>query len=335
MSSSVHAAPQDHVFNGIDVIKFVCAFLIVMIHVDPFQTNALGLQPLNFWIKDYICRIAVPFYFVSSGFLLFRKTDLYDLDVDRIKTYVFRMIRLLGIWTVLLFRGGHEHLWYMGAVVTAVILLSILLKKGVKLGVIAAISLSAYAVGLFGDAYYGLIKHLVNYPVTKVIIVGFDNLIVTTRTGLFFGFVLVLMGALFAQRRIVINRFAAVAGLVLSFAALFLEVFLLRKYTEPKDYNMMGFLLPAVFFLFYLSSHIQLKNRPIYARLRVIGLLVYFIHMFVDYFVDRAIAAAAQLGPDFSAFHFMTTVCLTVILAVLIENLSRKDRFSWLKYLYS
>ena len=72
LASSLHEASRDHAFNGIDLFKFICAFMVCMIHVPPFQTSVFGLDRLNFYLMQGVCRIAVPYFFVSSGFLLFR-----------------------------------------------------------------------------------------------------------------------------------------------------------------------------------------------------------------------------------------------------------------------
>lgn len=67
--------PVDYQFNGIDIVKFICAFLVCIIHIPPFKIDLFGFNNFNFWLQNYLCRIAVPFYFTASGFLLFRKTE--------------------------------------------------------------------------------------------------------------------------------------------------------------------------------------------------------------------------------------------------------------------
>lgn len=100
--------PKDHSFNGIDVVKLICAFLVVMIHIMAFPKHfPQGWSPdLNFWVKNYFTRVAVPFYFTAAGFLLFRKTELDPFDSKRTRDYCLKILRLLGIWIFLLFVGG-------------------------------------------------------------------------------------------------------------------------------------------------------------------------------------------------------------------------------------
>ena len=103
---SADQLPRKHQYNGIDVFKLLCAFLIIVLHIKPFHTDYLGFDHLNYWIQNCVCRIAVPFYFTASGFLLFRKMDFSNIDNNRIKSYCFKILRLLGTWTFLLFIGG-------------------------------------------------------------------------------------------------------------------------------------------------------------------------------------------------------------------------------------
>ncbi len=331
--------PSDFQFNGIDIVKFIYSFLICIIHIQLFDVEYWDIDELdylNYVFRHYICRVAVPFYFTVSGFLLFRKTEFNNLNHSRIKNYCFKILRLLGTWTFLLFVGGSGQLWYLGALVLAVTILSVLIKKEVPMRWIVLISFVLFLIGLLGDSYYGFIEPLKSYFIPNLFIVGYETVFSTTRNGVFFGLIFVLIGALFAQKRIVINNILAIVGLFISFIVMFFEVYLLSIYSHPKDYNMVLSLLPVIFFIFYLASHIKLKNRPIYRRLRVIGVLIFFTHLFVDYFVSLIIENVNNIiGINLTGFHFIITILFTTILAVIIERLSKTNRFQWLKYLFS
>ena len=67
-------------YNGIDLVKFICSYLVVIIHTAPLSSYFMTYGDLlHIYIIQYFCRLAVPFFFVASGFLLFRKTDLIVL----------------------------------------------------------------------------------------------------------------------------------------------------------------------------------------------------------------------------------------------------------------
>ena len=315
LDSSVHELRPDHAFNGIDLFKFLGAFMVLMIHVAPFQTGNPALDSFNFYLQSYISRIAVPYYFVSSGFLLFRKTDLYDLNAARIRNYLFKLLRLLGLWLVLLFQGGSGHLWYISSLIVAVLLVSFLLHRGFKVRSVAVMALFAYAFGvLFGDAYHGFSAFLMRYPAGKLLVLALDNVIPTTRNGLFYGFLFVLMGAIFAHKRIVLHKAVAVLGLIASLALRLAEILWLRDHSSPVNYVSTISLIPVLFFTFYLTSHLNLTNKPIYGKLRVVGLLIYFSHLFVHYYVHITIQfVRTTFGPDCTALTFPATLVLTVV----------------------
>ena len=82
-------------YNGIDLCKFLCAIMVLIIHVPPFQGEiSEGRGYINFFLQEYLCRLAVPFYFISSGFFLFRKMPVDQLDAEVIKGYCFKILRL-------------------------------------------------------------------------------------------------------------------------------------------------------------------------------------------------------------------------------------------------
>lgn len=329
--------PTDHCFNGIDLIKFFCAFLVFIIHIPPFLNDSFPYaNRVNFGLQNCICRIAVPFYFASSGFLLFRKINLQNMDTDRIRKYCFKILRLLGTWTFLLFIGSNVQLWYLGALVVAVIFLSLLLKYHIKLRYIILLSIILYIIGLLGDSYYGVIEPLKNIKIFDYIISGYDYLFSTTRNGVFMGLIFILIGVLYAHKKIVLTLKTAFIGFIISMLLLTAEVFVIKSFSNPKDFNMYVFLIPATFFLFHIATHINLKNRAIYGKLRVIGMLIFYSHIFIMEITKLLFKIISRLfGINLSNFKFIVTLILVTAFAILVEQLSHKDKFKWLTYLYS
>lgn len=116
-------------YNGLDLFKFICSLLVVTIHTAPFSSEIIPYGDLlNVFITQYICRLAVPFFFVSSGFLLFSKMEIQNPRTDTIKKYIFKMLRHYGTWTILLFIGSKGQLWYIGASAVAVLVLAFLIN---------------------------------------------------------------------------------------------------------------------------------------------------------------------------------------------------------------
>ena len=118
-----------------------------------------------------------------------------------IKSYCFKILRLLGTWSFLLFLGDNS-LWYLGAVVIAVVMLAFMLKYKWKIGFIVAVSVFLYIIGVLGDSYYSIIEPLRNFFPINYISFIYDNTYGTTRNGVFFGLLFILMGAIFAHFKI-------------------------------------------------------------------------------------------------------------------------------------
>lgn len=329
--SAVRQSRPTGSYNGVDLLKFVCAILVFVIHVPLFPGDSF-----EFWFQNYLCRLAVPFYFVCSGYFLFRKMPLYEPDTDRIRDYCFKILRLLGIWTILLFAGNTVHLWYLRGTVIAVVMLGLCLRLRLRLPLIWAAACGLYAIGLLGDSYYGLTAGWTDSFVIKLFSKSYGLFFNTTRNGVFMGFIFILMGATLAAHPVGLRPRTALAGLVLSMLCLFAEVFLLQYHKIPADHNMYIFLLPAVFFLFCLATGITLKDRPIYRHLRNIGTLLYFTHVMVDHVVSIAVSVLGNtFGIDISAFQFMLSLFFSLLLAVCVETLSRRERYKWLRWLLS
>lgn len=327
--------PNDFSFNCIDLVKFICAILVCIIHIGLFarsESRLLGYA--DFLSKQAICRIAVPFYFVTAGFLLFRKIDITRIGdyKDRIQNYCFKLLKLLGLWTLLLFVGSTVQLWYLGGLVVAVLFLSLLFHFKVPMKWIIVLALVLYAIGLLGDAYAGFGNQLREFKVFGYIFKLYTDFFNTTRNGVFMGLIFVLIGALFANRKIIMNMAVAFIGFVVSMGFLLLEAGLLKHYSEPKDYNIYVSLLPAVFFLFYIATHINLKDRKIYSKLRVVGMMIFYLHHMVQFVVNYV---ADFLSLDFAKNNIILVLVISCVLGFIVEWLSHKERFSWVKWLYS
>ena len=62
--------------RNIKTLSVICAILIVFIHTYNTEQYSIESGP-TYWleiiISQNICRIAVPFFFISSAFLLYKK----------------------------------------------------------------------------------------------------------------------------------------------------------------------------------------------------------------------------------------------------------------------
>lgn len=339
-----HANKQiisNETYNLVDVIKFICSYLVLSIHAfgnSSYSDNVI-LGNILFYLRNYIARIAVPFYFVAAGFFLFKKVDLDNFDFSVIKNYVFKILRLYGTWMILLFIPNCSYpLWYLGALVVAVLLLSFMLYKKVSIKNIVVLSTLLYVIGLFGDS----LGKLFDYKIFNYSLGLYNSLFKNTRNGVFFGFIFVVIGMIFAKKKIFINKKLAILGLILSFVGLFFEVFITKIKDVSLDYSMRIFLLPLTFFLFYIAINIKLKPNKIYKKLRIIGMMVYYTHTLVQFLLLNeylSIFVTKVFNVNFlgnSIVIYVLSIIITTIIAVIVERMSHKPKIgNVIKYLYS
>ena len=95
-SMEIQKASVKKVYPGIDFIKLICALLIVYTHTFCWDTGKFGI-----WIRDEISIIAVPFFFVASGYF-------YGIGIRNAQNkrkyflhYCTRIIKMYIIWTIL------------------------------------------------------------------------------------------------------------------------------------------------------------------------------------------------------------------------------------------
>ena len=360
----MHTEDQTRYYNSIDIIKFLCAILIVSIHVAPFGlSDNETLSLLNYGISNCFSRIAVPLFFVISGFLLYRKTSVESFSALPTKAYIIKLLRLYIIWTIIycplriesvisdkkgivhgvlgyirdtVFYGSYTHLWYFPALIFSVALISYLLSKQVELKHILIVAAFFYVIGLLEQSWFGIIVPLKDeIPVlwTALKIVG--KIIVTTRDGLFEGFLFVGVGAYFAFYGLKVKERTAIICFVASYILLFIEAFAVRYFDIVRNCDMYIFLVPVTAFAFILVLNWNIPgNNSIYKTMRVLSSLVFYILLWVMWLINKVFSLIG-FQIDKTCFLFLVTVFVSVGISYLIYRVSNHPRFIWLRRLYS
>ena len=333
-----NAAMNRREYPAFDIIRFVGTLLVVLIHVIPLLPKNSDIERwAGFLVQNYAARIAVPFFFASTGFFFYQRIDLCNYDSKIAKKYLIRYLRLYGTWMLLLQFNETYHLWYMPSLAVGVLLLHLLLKHGASLRTICTLAAIAYVAGLFGDSWYGLLEPARRVHVFDLCVRYYERLFSITRNGVFMGFPFVAVGAVAAKRGGGVRRSAALAGFIGSMALMLGEVLLLNRYMAMKDYNMYLFLVPAVFFLLCFARSFEIKPARIYHMLRSVGTIVYFSHLLVLQAVQWGFAACRARGVDLQSnlIVILLMLALPTLLGFAAAKLSRKPKFSLLRYLYS
>ncbi len=323
---------KERAYAGIDYFRLIAAVLVVTIHTSPLLTYS---ETADFILTRIIARIAVPFFFMTSGFFLITR---YSRNSDRLKAFIKKTALIYGaamliylpiniyngyfsqgnlvpnIIKDILIDGTMYHLWYLPAsIIGGWIAWHLVKKLDYKKALVASFAL--YAIGLLGDSYYGIAERL-------PLINGFYELVFQvcdyTRNGFFFAPVFFVLGGIFHDSCIEISPRKSILGFVISFAMMFFEAISLRKLDLPRHDSMYIFLLPCVLFLFGVILAWRGKRR---AWLRDMSLIIYIIHPMTIIFV-RVCAKLIKLQDSLiynSVVHFLAVSVISAVFAFVMS----------------
>lgn len=349
-------------FNSFDIAKFVCSILVVIIHTAPFgeheTTNVFSY--VGFFVQQGLCRLAVPLFFIFSGFFLYRKTPLNKFSYEPTKKYIIHILKLYLLWSLIylplqlldilhntkgilygigsyikkfIFVGSYSHLWYLNALLCSVSIVSFLLHKKFSPKKILCISLILYVLGLFGDTYYGLITSLFDVPFIGNLLSLYFQIFDTTRNGLFFAFFFLSLGMFLSENKLLLNKRKSLLFGMGSVFMLLIETFILNKFNLPKDYNIYLFAIPVCLFCFLYFKTIKLKDNNIYIYMRKISSLIFYGHMWIFQLVI-IISNFLVINISNTPLLFFIVLGITIFIAIIIIKLSEKRCFRWLKHFY-
>lgn len=336
-------------YNGIDVVKLLMALCVVAIHLTPF---AMFGENVSFLFDKILTRAAVPFFFCSSGFFLKMKLDSTTSNAEfklQVIKFVKRILFMYIIWTIIylpciifwfkvdnetilsfvqkcIFDGSYLHLWYLPSVMIAGVLAALFIRKiGTIKSLVIAIAL--YVIGLFDTSYFGLIKNFELQSFVKI----YDEIFITTRNGVFFGLIFILLGFLAYETRQKLSK--SVFLLIFSIIGLFIEMYMLRNFDIARSYEGVLFTVPVTYFLLQVAKEIRLSDKAIYKNIRTMGVLIYLSHCWVDF--TFSVLCYNILHRTFnSMIRFGYTLVITVLLSILIIKLQKNQKFRWFRKLY-
>lgn len=318
-------------FNALDLMKFILSLFIIAIHFPPLDSySSLG----SFLFTEGLSRIAVPLFFITSGFFFAYKNinnrkSIYIYIRNLIKLYLFWSIIYLPYtiydWVMndtnllldiliyiknFLFVGSFIQLWFFIALAFGILLLIILLKK-ISINKTLFISFILYIIGVFGDSYYGFLNHI---PSIKNIYDTYLFIFETTKNGLFFGFFFVTLGYYINIKNIKFTKSIGITGSLLSLLFILAEVLFIKNLDYALDFNMYFSLIPASFFIFILIKEIKLPNNPLYSTLRKSSVLIFEIHLLISalIFVIAHILKTEMILNN-SLLHYLSITILSII----------------------
>ena len=192
-----------------------------------------------------------------------------------------------------------------------------------------------YIIGLFGQSWFGFIVPIrESMPLIWRALKTLSTVIVTTRNGLFFGFLFVAIGMLFAYYDVSISKTKTAILFVISMMLMFIETFVLKSISFIRGSDMYLFLIPSAFFMFCLIKQIDLPDNKCYFTMRIMSSLIFYTHVWIRWIVTKLFNSFG-INIQNTPFRFFIVLCITLIVSYAIYALSNKDKFKWMKSLFS
>lgn len=324
-------------YSGIDYFRFIAALLIVAIHTSPLSSFS---ETGNFIFTRIVSRVAVPFFFMTSGFFLISR---YTCKAEKLEAFIKKTTLIYGVAILLyipinvyngyfkmdnllpniikdiVFDGTLYHLWYLPASIIGAAIAWYLVKK---LNYPKALMVASvlYLIGLFGDSYYGITEKIscLNSLYTYIFQVT-DY----TRNGIFFAPIFFILGGFIADNRPQITFGKSFLGFAISLALMLGEAMILHHFDLQRHDSMYVFLLPCMYFLFIVILHFKGKRL---VSLRTASLIIYIIHpmMIVVIRLFSKLLHIQKLFVENSIVHYFA-VCLTsVVFSVVLTAMWNK-----------
>lgn len=196
--------------NGFDLVKFILCYWVVAIHCGIDHYSNIGMK---------LAELAVPIYFVISGFLMYK----YIYETRKFSCYIKRLIGMYFLYTILyfpltllgiqnmplsksiidvlqgIFIVGENYcswpLWYLLALIWGAIIIKLLAKLKINLESLVVIGLVLVLLARMLDALHPIKNYIVSKS-DMTLVVGYFSIFENTRNGLFAGLPYLSVGLL-------------------------------------------------------------------------------------------------------------------------------------------
>ncbi|MDO4452968.1 MAG: acyltransferase [Eubacteriales bacterium] len=327
---------KEQKYPAMDWMRMICAFLVVAIHTSVLSSFS---ETADFFLTGIVCRIAVPFFFMVSGFFLMPKiasrfSSVIKTEKKLLVMYMASVLLYLPLniyagqyffkdlpsfFRAFFLDGTFYHLWYFPAAAEGILLLG-LMQRLFSRKICMFFCILLYLIGLGGDSYYGIIKDI---PLLQSFYDTYFQIGTYTRNGFFFAPVFLCLGWILSDTR---NRLffphAKKISLV-SFALLIAEGWLLHTFQIPRHDSMYLYLLPCMYGIFSVLTAIPCSSQ---ISFRKISMFIYIIHPWVIVLV-RAFSGFLHLDSFFvnqSLIHFLAVSGISYTLAVILWKIQQK-----------
>jgi hypothetical protein len=320
-------------YGMVDVLRLLFAIAVVSVHTMAFKSINEDL-----WIATSmgISRLAVPFFFIVSGYFLYNRIKSNKEPKSTLKRLLILYVSWVAIETVtlipivlnslnmplimiverFLFVGITGSLWYISSLIITIFIIAPLLKRD-KIIQLLIVGFILYLFGITGDTYYKFYENTMINPLIK----GYTQVFLLPQIGITESILFVTLGALINKLRLSEKVKCAGKLSIISIIILLIEAFVLNKTGIAKDANMY---LSAIFaapliFIWAINYKKNISNN-IAKICKEYSVGVYCSHqiIMIGLMIFLPIVAANTM------IRFISTLCISALVITLLRKTRAK-----------
>lgn len=331
-------------FDSIDIAKFIGSMLVFSMHfqvLSDYTNGNLLIQLLSRW--------AVPFFFISSSFFLFKKGADNNITKITIKRYVFRLVVLYVVWfiynipSIVLMRFYGENVleisfwleffknsvlsstftgsWYLVSSIFSSYVV-FLLSQRIKTKTAIAITLPMYFLCALSSAYMGVMT---------------DKMVAVLRylcfpLNIFNGLFYFTLGKYISENtEYLLKKFSLKKSLllvVLFYMIYILEIYLTNRTAILDSTDVAFSIAPLSFFLFMLCLNLKTEFKKALV-LRKMSTIIYCCqgNVLLCKYALTKIGIHSSIGLWLASLIIVAFVCFGVL------YIQKNKRIKWARYL--
>lgn len=316
-------------YGMVDVLRLFFAVLVMMIHTMAFQSIN---EDLRIATSMGICRLAVPFFFIVTGYFLYNRIQSQKEPKSTLK----RLLILYVTWVLieiialfpfvlsslnmpiriliqrLLFIGITGSLWYISSLIITIFIIAPLLKKD-KIVLLLIAGFILYLFGTSGDTYNGLYENTMLNPLIK----GYTGIFFLPQIGITESVLFVSLGAAVSKYKL--NEKIKKSGLlsIISIIILLVEAFVLNKTGIAKDANMyLSSIIAAPLIFIWAINYSKNISAKVSKSCKEYSIGLYCSHQIIMIWI-------IILLPSFAAnslIKFILTLCVSALIITLLRK---------------
>ncbi len=319
--------------HSIDIFRYFCAILIVIIHTNPMADYGANI---SFGVSQILTRIGVPFFFAVAGYFY---TQKLEKGQKVFLSYIKKLFITYFIWSCVylliefiswghgqlkgfvvtsalnfLIEGSYYHFWFFPALMISVCIVTFLYK--IKLQkLLLPLAIVLYAIGCIGCSYYAI---GIKIPLLGSLY-GFYDFLVIRRIFLM-GLPFFICGQFVNKIRskaLKLGNIKLIIILAATIAVWFAEIILVVKLGLQQNIIITFGLFPLVIavMLFLLKNPLP-KFRKLSEKCRILANFTYYSHPLIMLIVKAFVPMISNL------YLFILTVAVAAVLGLILSKFS-------------